>query len=284
MSHMEDKLKNAKKVYDQTEVPPELDGRVREAIAQARPNTRRGFLARRLVSGAAAAAACFALALNLSPAFAASVGEVPVLGAVSRVLTIRHWSETEDNVTTTVDQPIVGGGSRTAERVNREIEKRVKDYTEQCEREVAEYKEAFLATGGTEEEWAERGADIAVRYEVLRETDSQISFMVEGYLSWFNFTNERQYYNLDLENDRELTLEDVLGEDYIERANAEVKRQIAERQADGQGYFSEEEGGFAGVRPDMAFYINEKGNPVLVFERYEIAAGCLGWPEFEIEK
>ena len=35
---------------------------------------------------------------------------------------------------------------------------------------------------------------------------------------------------------------------------------------------------------DTPFYINEKGNPVVVFEKYEIAPGALGRPEFEIER
>ena len=32
---------------------------------------------------------------------------------------------------------------------------------------------------------------------------------------------------------------------------------------------------------DQRFYINEAGNPVLIFEKYEIAPGYMGQPEFE---
>ena len=49
-------------------------------------------------------------------------------------------------------------------------------------------------------------------------------------------------------------------------------------------FFTKAEGGFETVTADTPFYINEKGNPVVVFEKYEIAPGALGRPEFEIER
>ena len=49
-------------------------------------------------------------------------------------------------------------------------------------------------------------------------------------------------------------------------------------------FFSKDEGGFVTVTADTPFYINEKGNPVVVFEKYEIAPGFMGRPEFEIER
>ena len=36
------------------------------------------------------------------------------------------------------------------------------------------------------------------------------------------------------------------------------------------------------IRPDQPFYINHAGNPVIVFEKYEIAPGYMGAPEFEV--
>ena len=47
-------------------------------------------------------------------------------------------------------------------------------------------------------------------------------------------------------------------------------------------FFSAEEGGFTTVDQDTDFYLNEAGNPVVVFPRYAIAAGAAGSVEFEI--
>ena len=40
--------------------------------------------------------------------------------------------------------------------------------------------------------------------------------------------------------------------------------------------------GFQGIKPDQSFFINDRGNPVIVFEKYEIAPGSMGIQEFEI--
>lgn len=41
---------------------------------------------------------------------------------------------------------------------------------------------------------------------------------------------------------------------------------------------------FGSIRSDIDFYINEAGNPVIVFDKYEVAPGFMGRPEFEITK
>lgn len=47
---------------------------------------------------------------------------------------------------------------------------------------------------------------------------------------------------------------------------------------EGATYFEE----FKGIEEDQGFYINEKGNPVIVFDKYEIAPGSMGMQAFEI--
>ena len=40
--------------------------------------------------------------------------------------------------------------------------------------------------------------------------------------------------------------------------------------------------GFQSIAADQKFYINAGGNPVVIFEKYEIAPGYMGQQEFEI--
>ena len=71
----------------------------------------------------------------------------------------------------------------------------------------------------------------------------------------------------------------------MEKANESIRAQIKAQEADSEvKFFTKAEGGFETVTADTPFYINEKGNPVVVFEKYEIAPGALGRPEFEIER
>ena len=71
----------------------------------------------------------------------------------------------------------------------------------------------------------------------------------------------------------------MLGPDWKERADAVVYAAIDQNP---ENFFSGEMGGFSGVSEDQRFYINEDGNAVIVFEKYEIAPGASGTLEFEI--
>ncbi len=101
-----------------------------------------------------------------------------------------------------------------------------------------------------------------------------------------NAYTELYTYNIDLQAGRELTLRDMLGPDYKELANEAVRAGIAAQEAESPDniYFHGEEGveGFTSIADDQRFYINEAGNPVLIFEKYEIAPGYMGQPEFEV--
>ena len=93
-------------------------------------------------------------------------------------------------------------------------------------------------------------------------------------------------YNLDLTNGKELTLRDLLGPEWKSIANQAVKIGIYQRsKIEGNVYFNMEEFGteFESIEDDQPFYINEAGNPVLMFEKYEIAPGYMGEQEFEIQ-
>ena len=43
-------------------------------------------------------------------------------------------------------------------------------------------------------------------------------------------------------------------------------------------------GGFDGVDEETKFYLNEQGNPVVCFAKYEVGPGYMGVQEFEIVK
>ena len=151
---------------------------------------------------------------------------------------------------------------------------------EEAVERAKEYRQAFLDTGGTEEEWAAHNIQIKVWYEVKAHTDRYLSVAVMGSENWTSAYSETRYYNFDLEKGRQVTLEDLLGEDYAAIADASILSQIPEKEAQsGLDYWEED---FTGVTEDTKFYINEAGNPVIVFGEYEIAPGAAGQPEFEI--
>ena len=63
--------------------------------------------------------------------------------------------------------------------------------------------------------------------------------------------------------------------------NDTIRAQMAAAE-DPTVYFEESAGGFATVDETTSFYINESGNPVVVFPPYTVAIGAMGSVEFEI--
>ena len=278
-------FKNAKEAYDNTPIPAELSERVRAGVREgkARYRARRGRTLRRW----GATAACFAVllaGLNLSPTIAKAAAEVPVLGGLFQVLTFVDYDKTEDGIHYDVTVPQLEAEGDLAGKVNAVIQEKVDAHLAKAQQDWDDYREAFFATGGTEEDWAGREMDVIVDYEVKSQTDSRVSFVVTLAEGWVSSYEERYYYNLDLSEGRNLTIQDFLGEDWVETCNAAIERQIAES-VDEEGFtffFAPEEGGFTTVDETTGFYVREDGTVVVCFPEYSIAAGAAGIPEFPI--
>ncbi len=289
------RVEDGKKAYESMEIPEELSGTV-NGLIEADKRKRKGKTLRFLYRRGAAAAACavlFAVGLNTNAAFAQTASEIPVIGALARVLTIRSFQETEGDYQMNVEVPAVEAekGEAFADRVNAEIETIVDRYTAQAKEEFEAYKEAFFATGGTEEEWNGRQMDIVVDYEVCYQQDPVLSLELVTAKGWVAASEERHYYNLDLEKEKELTLADVLGDDWISICNAEIDRQIREQIAadPGLSYFGYGDNDLAELKfrtvdGETDFYLNAAGEAVVVFPEYAIAPGYMGYREFVIGK
>lgn len=277
-------FKKAREDYEAAPIPQELEERVRAGIRQGKVNYRR----KRWRKYATGAAACFVVlvgALNLSPTVAAAAAEVPVLGGLFQVLTVRDFHGSEDGINYDVSVPGVEAEGDLVQRVNAVIQEKVDAHLAKARQDWEDYKDAFFATGGTQEEWGDRTMDVIVDYEVKSQTDTRLSFVVTFGEGWVASTEERYCYNLDLAENRDITLADLLGEDWVERCNEAVQAGIA-ASVDEEGFtlfFTPEEGGFTTVDETTSFYIREDGVPVLVFPEYSIAAGAAGSPEFPVE-
>ena len=278
-------FKNAKEAYENTPIPAGLSERVQAGIEEgkARYRARRGRTFRRWAS----AAACFCVVLaglNLSPTVAKAAASVPVLGGLFQVLTFVDYDKTEDGIHYDVTVPQVEAESGLAQRVNAIVQEKVDQHLAKAQKDWDDYREAFFATGGTEEEWAGREMDVIVDYDIKSQTDTRVSFVVTLAEGWVASMEERYYYNLDLAENRDLTLRDYLGDTWVETCNASIQKQI-DASVDEEGFtffFTPEMGGFTTVDETTGFYVREDGTVVVCFPEYSIAAGAAGMPEFPI--
>ena len=103
-------LNNAKHIYDHIVVPEELDERLRNTLETASISKPKGNVVKFTRWAATAAAAlflCFTVGLNTSESFAMEMSELPVIGAVAKVLTIRSYEAKNANITPTVEVPAI---------------------------------------------------------------------------------------------------------------------------------------------------------------------------------
>ena len=117
-------FKHAREEYESTPIPEELNERVQAGIRQGRSagrTKRHGFR-----WGVGVAAACMVMVggLNVSPTFAAAAGDVPVLGGLFQILTVRSYNEEDGQVNQHVSVPEVDAEGDLAQQVNAEIQER----------------------------------------------------------------------------------------------------------------------------------------------------------------
>ncbi len=288
MKEMED----AKKSYENIPIPAELSKRVQSEIEKANAvqkrkavQTRRNLIMKKTAITAAAAVVLLTTGLNTSQTFAQEMGSIPVVGSIARVLTFRSYETENANIKISVDIPTIEMISTELsgleKGVNKEIYSFCEQYAEEAQARAEEYRQAFLETGGTEEEWTAHDIKIKVRYDVKAFTDDYLSIAVIGTDSSSNAYSETKYYNLDIKSGKWVTLPEILGEN-MQAAEENVRSQIAQREKETEMEFWDED--WDGLDKDTKFYINTSGNPVVVFEKYEIAPGAAGQQEFEIVK
>lgn len=282
---MEDKLRQAKEVYDNIEIPEELDAAVRDAIRRGRLKKARRHFSPGKIALCASACACivFMATLNAFPVLAMDLYDLPIIGGLTKVLTFYRFEAADESIYIQMEVPELKntGNSELEERVNREIRLRVNQKMKDGKERAKEFFEAYLATGGKKDEYIPM--DFNITYRINCQNEKYVSFTIAQWETQASFYEECDYYNIDLETGKDLTLSDMLGENYIELCNEAVREGIAaneKRNPDEQYFHDEME--FQSIEPDQDFYINEAGNVVLAFPKYALAPGYMGAQEFEV--
>ena len=251
-------------------LPEDYAGRVFQtcaALEETRPRKRSPY--RWTAWAAAALALCIAVP-NVSPAAAAALEDVPVLGAIVRVVTFRNYVYDDGFHSAEVSVPELEG-DKAAQAVNEQVQvwtdRLMEQFQETCQAELG--REGYL------------GLDVTSA--VVTDSDTWFTLRVDAVETRASGYQFSRFYHIDKAADRVAILGDLFREDADWSAvlTREVRRQMEERMAGdaGAAYFPEE---LTEIGPDQNFYFNESGEPVLVFDEYTVAPGSMGMPEFTI--
>lgn len=275
-------MEQCRQDYRDTPVPPELERGVEEAIrAGSRARMPRLWL-RRTVAAAAGLCACFVV--FTSPAVASAMDGVPVLGTLCRILTGEAYQSREETNYVRVQLPQMEntGDSSLEQRVNLEINAVIHQEVERSKERAEEYYQAYLDTGGDPDTF--QPIQIQVDYQVKSVTDQWASFVITKTESLASAYFQQYFYNIDLETGQKLTLRDLLGPDWANQVQTAVEEQLEQWDPERQALLFDNVDWEELLKEKGDFYLQTDGTVVVVFAKYELAAGAAGVLEFPVGK
>ncbi len=270
-------MRKLKESYEDQDIPKELDFLVRKTLRLEKKKFRCRKWIRQLstglVSTVASAAALLIITVNVSPAAAKAMAEVPAIGSFVKVVTFREYSYKDEHHEAQVNIPQITGLS------DKELEDMLnKKYL----KENTRLYEAFLDNIGTDDL---KNANTALfsDYKVILDTDSLLVLASEKTEIAASGSESIHYDTIDKNNQLVLTLSSLFKDNgYINKISENIITQMKEQMKgeDGKIYFLED--GFKTISSDQNFYINKDGKLVISFNEYDVAPGYMGIVEFVI--
>lgn len=271
-----------KEIHEKTPIPEDLDSKINQAIYRG-SHSRRTFPYIKSLTSVAACFAIFVLLLNTNSAFAESMLEIPILNTICRVFTFREYEFEDNKKIMNVKIPNISntGNTDLENRINYQIRKTIQSAVDEFEIRAQEFYDAFVSTGGNPEDFMP--IEININYEIKSSSESHVSFIITKFETSASAYQDTYYYNIDLVSGREITLKDLLGPNYKEIVTKQIEEQIENLDEERKSFLFDDINISDLITPNSNFFINKDNNIVIVFNKYEIAAGAAGMFEFEIK-
>ena len=266
--------------YENIEIPDELEFLVRTTIKEQEKKMKRKNIINKSVIAAAVAGVVFVGSINLSSEISYALSEVPVLGSIVRVLTFKTFELKDNNFDAELKTPAIEGLDSKLEAMLNEkyLDENQKLYDDFM-KEIDELKKADM-------EEAHMG--IASGYEVKTDTDKLLVIGRYVVNTAGSSSTTIKYDTIDKQNKLLITLPSLFKDEaYIDIISENIKAQMKEQMKDeNKVYWLEDEmmgdENFSKIDKNQSFYITKDNQLVIAFDKYEVAPGYMGNPEFII--
>ena len=272
------RLKDLKHKYDNIEIPDRLDDVIMDAFNMNNKKDSKKTVVRWSII---AASICVIVGtVNLSPTFASTFENIPVLGNVIKIINFKNYRINKNGYDVSIDVPSVEGlkDKDLEYKLNNEFEAEGKDMYNEYLSEIKDLEELGEEGRTYGKTW----------YEVINENDDILSLVIYNYCAQGSSNTTRKFYNIDKKNETVLTLEGMFeGSDYVNIISKNIISQMRERtkQNPEDVYWIDDEiYNFEQIKKDQGFYINSNNELVICFDKYEVAPGSSGLVEFKIPK
>ena len=266
--------------YENIEIPDELEFLVRTTIKEQEKKMKRKNIINKSVIAAAVAGVVFVGSINLSSEISYALSEVPVLGSIVRVLTFKTFELKDNNFDAELKTPAIEGLDSNLEAMlnQKYLDENQKLYDDFM-KEIDELKKADMD---------EAHMGIASGYEVKTDTDKLLVIGRYVVNTVGSSSTTIKYDTIDKQNKILITLPSLFKDEaYIDIISENIKAQMKEQMKDENNvYWLEDEmmgdENFSKIDKNQSFYITKDNQLVIAFDKYEVAPGYMGNPEFII--
>lgn len=267
-------INDLKKEYMDIKIPENLDDVVKESIKKV---DRKSIVNKKIIGSAAVLAIVFGI--NISPAFADVVSDIPIVGNIVKLVTVKNYTLKKNNVEADIKVPAIEGleNKQLEENLNEEFIKNGKKIYEELIEEFPSINNQLKYVGSD--------------YKIKADNDSFLSIeIIKEEIQASSYTTKK-HYTIDKNKQIVLTLPMLFeGDNYIEEISNDIKAQMIENMKKDSNltYFLEADeneeviDSFDKIKENQDFYINNDGNLVICFNQYEVAPGYMGTLEFII--
>lgn len=270
------KIEELKQKYNNIEIPGKLNDVVNNAL-----NINRKKKGRMVKWASIAASICIIIGfVNLSPAFANTLESIPVVGNIIKVINFRNYKVNKNGYDVSIDVPKIEGlkDKDLEYKLNKEFEGEGKKLYDEYLKEIKDLENSGVKGKKDAKSW----------YEVINENDDILSLVIYNHYVQGSSDTTRKFYNIDKKNQTVLTLEGMFkGTDYVNVISENVIKQMRERTKKNPEdiyWIDDDIYNFTKIKRDQGFYINDKNEIVICFDKYEVAPGSSGLVEFTIPK
>ncbi len=246
-----------------------------------RTNRKKFSVGKRVAWSLAGVAAAFILVVNTVPQIAYASRNIPVLGQVVRVVTFGRYEVKHDGVDAVITTPKIEG------LLDKELEAMLNnEFKEHSNMVIAAFEK------DVKELEAEYGNDfhLGVEANYVVRTNNDDIIAIDTYIvnTVGSSSTKHSFYTIDKHTGKLLELKGLFNQDadYITPISEYITTQMKKQNEAGTADFwivnEDNPDGFEKIKPNQNFFINESGNIVIAFGKYEVAPGAYGCPEFEI--
>ena len=275
---MEKWHENLRKQYEAVPVPDEAKKRTEAGIRKAKEERMKNNIIhyfKRAGGTAAAAVAAIALLSNTSPTIAQAMEQIPVIGAISQVVTFRTYENQTGHMEARVNVPEIEESGKTIP-ANEEMDQYAQALIDEYEKTVREQA-------------GEGNYSLDSTYETVFENDKYVCIVVHTTVAQGGAAQFTKAFTIEKKNGESISLLELLENDES-RLNAvsdSIKAQMREQMAADENviYYLDSdmpEQDFKGLTGEESFYFSQNGELVVAFDEYQVAPGYMGAVEFKI--